>query len=432
MNAPLSLDTDFNGLGGQGTTLTAAFQEFDAPFPTGVSVQIRVVMHTNATNEYICIDNVRIFGDSPVTAPPVLAGVPGAALVFTEGGADAALAPAITVTDTDSANLASATVTISSGLTTTEDVLAATPSGAIVAGDIVYNSALGKLTITRSAPLATYQTVLRSVTYQNTNVTAPSTATRNITFGANDGVNASNSPIRQVTVVDNIATQNLPFTETFETDGRGTRYAIDGRFTNGAAMFDRGTPAGVTNLDGTFAIIAEDTLLDAAPTKAVAFLLNTAPFGTVSASVRLGALGGAIYDTGDVIAIEASVNGAAFTTVAAFRSTGGSVHPDGTRHKQRRHRRRHAAFHGDAGFFLCHARRDHSRAARPLPEQHDRRASHRGPHLGDRQCPADREHARSRCHRQRRRGEWQCELAELFHRHRGPCSRSDLHRANQH
>ena len=53
-------------LGGQGTTLTAAFQEFDLPFPTGASVQIRVVMHSNATSEYICIDNVRIFGDSPV------------------------------------------------------------------------------------------------------------------------------------------------------------------------------------------------------------------------------------------------------------------------------------------------------------------------------------------------------------------------------
>ena len=75
LNSPLSLDTDFNGLGGQGTTLTAAFQEFDAPFPTGNSVQIRVVMHSNATSEYLCMDLVRIFGDSPVTNPPTCAAV---------------------------------------------------------------------------------------------------------------------------------------------------------------------------------------------------------------------------------------------------------------------------------------------------------------------------------------------------------------------
>ena len=331
-------------------------------------------MHSNATSEYICIDNVRIFGESPATNPPALGGVPGTALVFTEGSPATALAPAITVTDTDSANLTSATVTISAGLTSGEDVLAATPSGAILAGDIVYTPGTGTLTITRSAPLATYQTVLRSVTYQNTNVTAPNTATRNITFSASDGVNASNSPIRQVQVVDNITTQNLPFTESFETDGRGTRYALDGRFTNGAPCSIAARPPALTNLDGTFAIIAEDTLLDAAPVKAVAFLLNTASFGRVNASVRLGALGGAIYDTGDVIAIEASVNGGAFTHRRRLSQHGGGQRLSRARHGQQRHRRRHAAVDGDAGLRLSHARRHHARAARPLPEQHGRRA----------------------------------------------------------
>ena len=337
------------------------------------------------------------------------------------------------MTDTDSANLASATVTISAGLTSGEDVLAATPSGAILAGDIVYTPGTGTLTITRSAPLATYQTVLRSVTYRNTNVTAPNTATRNITFSASDGVNASNSPIRQVQVVDNINTQNLPFTESFETDGRGTRYALDGRFTNGNAMFDRGQPAGITNLDGTFAIIAEDTLLDAAPVKAVAFLLNTAPFGTVNASVRLGALGGAIYDTGDIIAIEASVNGGAFTTVAAFRST-----------------RRAAASPmaldtnnngiGD-GTQLSAAMQDFSF---PMPAATT---------LGLRvRCQSNTAGERLIVDRivvtgnatptvstpipdvtvERRRGEWHRESAELLHRRRGRRRRPDLHRADQH
>lgn len=321
LNQSLSLDTDGNGLGGDGTALTAAFQEFNFPIPTGSSVQVRVVMHSNATSEYICVDNIRVFGDSPATVPPAIGGVSATPLVFTEGSPAAALAAALTVTDTDSATLPSASVVISQNLTTGEDVLAATPSGAILAGDIVYTAATGTLAITRSASPADYQAVLRSVTYRNTNASNPNTATRQITFTTTDGVNASNSPVREVQIVDNISSQNLPFTESFETDGRGTRYALVGRFTNGAGTFDRGQPSGATNLDGTFGVIAEDTLLDSAPVKAVDFQLNTSGYVGVTASVRLGALGGAVFDTSDTIAIEASVDGGAFSTISSFRST---------------------------------------------------------------------------------------------------------------
>jgi hypothetical protein len=320
LNQSLSLDTDGDGLGGQGTVLTAAYQEFNFPVPTGSTVQVRVVMHSNATNEYLCVDNIRVFGDSPVTSPPALSGVSSTPLVFTEGGAAAPLASALTVTDTDSATLPSASVVITQNLTSTEDVLAATPAGAILAGDILYSPTTGTLTISRVAPLADYQAVLGSVTYRNTNGSNPNTGTRQITFSTTDGINASNTPVREVQIVDNISSQTLPFTESFETDGRGTRYALTGRFTNGTALFDRGLPA-ATNLDGTFGVIAEDTQLDAAPVKAVDFILNTAGRVGVTATVRLGTIGGSVFDTGDTIAIEASVNGGAYTTIAAFRST---------------------------------------------------------------------------------------------------------------
>lgn len=323
LNQALSLDADGDGLGG-GTALTAAFQEFSYAVPTGNTVQVRVVMHSNATSEYICVDNIRIFGEAPATAPPVIGGVPGTALVFTEGSAATAVAPALTVTDADSTNLSSATVVISANNRASEDVLAASPSGAIVAGDISYNAATGTLTITRSAPVSTYQTVLRSVSYRNTNTVNPDTSTRQVRFNVSDGVNPSNAPLREVQVTDAVAVQSLPFMESFETDGRGTRYALTGRFTNGTALFDRGQPTGVTNLDGTFAIIAEDTLLDAAPIKSVDFTLNTAGFVNTTAVVRLGAVGGAIFDTGDLIAVEASVDGGAFVDLATFRSMAGT------------------------------------------------------------------------------------------------------------
>lgn len=282
LNQPLSLDADGDYLGGGAVMLNAAFQEFDLPIPTGNSVQVRVVMHTNATNEYILVDNIRIFGDTSATAAPVLGNVPAAVLTFIEGSAAQPLAPAITATDTDSANLASATITIPAGYVNGEDV------GTILAGDIVFAAATGTLTITRSAPKATYETVLRSVAYRNTNTAGPNTGTRQVQFRVSDGTNSSNQPIRQVQVTDAIAVQSVPFVESFETDGRGTRYALDGRFTNGPTFFDRVSLSGVTNGDGTFGIAAEDTLVDAAPVKAVSFQLNTAGLSNLAATMRLG------------------------------------------------------------------------------------------------------------------------------------------------
>lgn len=327
LHQPLTLDADGDYLGGGATTLNATFQEFDLPISSGNSVQVRVVMHTNATNEYIVVDNIRIFGETAATAPPSIAGVPGTALIFNEGSAAQTLAPALTVTDADSASLASAVVSISANHTSAEDVLAATPSGAILPGDIVFNSGAGTLTITRNASLADYQAVLRSVTYRNTNATSPNTGARQISFRVNDSANNSNQPIRVVEITDAITVQSVPFTESFETDGRGTRYALDGRFTTGPAFFDRVALSGVTNGDGTFGIAAEDTLVDAAPVKAASFLLNTAGLVNLTATVRLAApggnQGGNVYDSNDFIAIEASVNGGAFTTVGNFRSTGG-------------------------------------------------------------------------------------------------------------
>jgi hypothetical protein len=327
LNQTLSLDTDGDGLGGQGTALTAAFQEFNFPVPSGNSVQVRVVMHSNATNEYLCVDNIRIFGFASTTAAPVLAGVPSTALAFAEGAAAAAVAPAITVADADSANLTSATVTVSLNFNAAEDVLAATPSGAIQAGDIVFSPVTGTLTITRSAPKADYQAVLRSVTYRNTHPSNPNPATRHLRFSATDGVNSSSQPIREVQIIEDFTTHSLPFTESFETDGHGTRYLLEGRFTSGGAFFDRSQPVGLTNLDGTFAIVGEDTEINPAPSKAVRFQFNTAGFSVIYATLRLAAPGGSVYDTNDLIALEASPNGGPWQTVAAFRSTGGTASP---------------------------------------------------------------------------------------------------------
>lgn len=326
----LSFDSDGNNIGGDTnpittnpTTLNASFQEGIYSIPTGNTVQIRVTLESDATGELIAFDNIRIFGEGSATAPPAIAGVPAGNLIFTEGGTAAAIAPALTVTDADSANLASASVVLSQGFLSTEDVLAATPSGSILAGNIVYTTATGTLTIIGAASLADYQAVLRSVTYRNTNTTNPSTSVRRATFLVNDGTNPSNSPIRDINVVDNIATQTIPFTESFETDGRGTRYAVTARvnaLTPNPSFFDRTQPTDVTNLDGTWAYTIENVDDNPDSNETVAFNFNTAGFTTLTGKLRVAAPGGAVYDGGspDFLAVEATTDGSTWNRVIAF------------------------------------------------------------------------------------------------------------------
>ena len=95
-----------------------------------------------------------------------------------------AIDPGVTVADTDSANLAGATVSISSGLINTEDVLGFTNQNGITG---TYSNSTGVLTLAGSASVADYQSALASVTYVDTNALA-SAGTRKITFTANDGL----------------------------------------------------------------------------------------------------------------------------------------------------------------------------------------------------------------------------------------------------
>ena len=87
------------------------------------------------------------------------------------------------VTSTDSTNLIGATVSITIGFQTAEDVLAFAPQTGITGA---FSSATGVLTLSGTASVADYQEVLRSVTYQNTSAN-PNTLPRVVTFVVNDG-----------------------------------------------------------------------------------------------------------------------------------------------------------------------------------------------------------------------------------------------------
>jgi hypothetical protein len=118
-------------------------------------------------------------------------------MTYTEGGAAAAIDGGLVVADTDSPVLTGATVSITSGFQSGQDVLGFTNQNGISGS---YNAGTGVLTLSGNATVANYQTALRSITYANVSE-SPSTATRTISFLVGDGgSNASSAATRTVEV----------------------------------------------------------------------------------------------------------------------------------------------------------------------------------------------------------------------------------------
>ena len=113
-------------------------------------------------------------------APTVVA---GGTLNYTENDAATVIDSTIDITDPDNPNMTGAKVAITGGFDNTQDVLNFTPSGGIGGS---YNASTGVLTLTGTATQAAYETVLGTVTYQNTSDN-PSTAQRTVSYIVNDG-----------------------------------------------------------------------------------------------------------------------------------------------------------------------------------------------------------------------------------------------------
>ncbi|PIW28424.1 MAG: hypothetical protein COW30_07515, partial [Rhodospirillales bacterium CG15_BIG_FIL_POST_REV_8_21_14_020_66_15] len=107
---------------------------------------------------------------------------------FTEDGAPVAVDPFITLIDPDSPQLTGATVQITAGFVTGEDVLAFVDTPNITG---TYNATTGLLTLSGTDTVAAYEAALRSITYANTNLADPNVAPRTISFQVDDGINLS-------------------------------------------------------------------------------------------------------------------------------------------------------------------------------------------------------------------------------------------------
>src|SRR5205085_2717666 len=132
---------------------------------------------------------------NPVNDAPVITA--GGTLTYTENDAATAIDTTITVSDVDSANLASATAQISANYASGQDVLSFTNTPNIAGS---FNAGTGTLTLSGVDTVANYQSALRSVKYANTSDN-PSTAARTVSWQVNDGGGINN--------LSNVATSTI-------------------------------------------------------------------------------------------------------------------------------------------------------------------------------------------------------------------------------
>ena len=110
----------------------------------------------------------------------------------------------VKITDPDNTNIASATITLTNRQTS--DVLAA---GTLPAGITAsaYDSNTGVITLSGSASLANYQTAIRAITFDSTNI---STTARKVDVVVNDGTVNSNTATTTISIFDLLKGTNSP------------------------------------------------------------------------------------------------------------------------------------------------------------------------------------------------------------------------------
>jgi hypothetical protein len=117
---------------------------------------------------------------------------------FTENFAPASVAPSADISDVDSANLASATITLTNHPDGANETLSVTTAGTGITAS-AYNSGTGVLALSGSDTVANYQQVIRSLKYSNSSDT-PDTTDRVINVKVNDGALDSNEPHSTVSI----------------------------------------------------------------------------------------------------------------------------------------------------------------------------------------------------------------------------------------
>ncbi len=312
-----------------GTMLTNTLQRFTYNFNTsGTTLQIRV-LHKSEGSEEIAFDRICVDGNVSGNVPPVLANIESATLNYVEGSGQQTVSNTITLTDAESDIISAASIKVFQGFDASEDVLSFTPQFG-VNGSFTGNT----LTLMGTATVAQYQTLLRSVTYQNTDASDPSLQNRTIQYQVFDA-GGSNFQTRDINIDASLqAAQNLPYCESFETDGHGVRYAAY-QFNDASNNFwERHDASGgahpshgqaILGATGSYIWVGEDVneLSNPSPLGIGEMRLN--PFNatgldsfTVSVNLAVSDIAPPSWEAGDYAFIEYKIDAGAWTKVGAF------------------------------------------------------------------------------------------------------------------
>ena len=197
--------TSQNGITGSWNAATGVLTLSGSASVASYQAALRSVTYTNTSaNPSTLARSIRIVANDGnalstpaarivnVNVPPVLTTSAGA-MSYSQG-ADPAVDSAITVSDAESANLVGATISITGGFVSGQDMLGFVNQNGITGS---WDAALGVLTLSGTASAANYQTALQSVTYLNTS-TAPNTQDRTVSFAVNDGILPSTLATRTI------------------------------------------------------------------------------------------------------------------------------------------------------------------------------------------------------------------------------------------
>ena len=120
-----------------------------------------------------------------------------------------AVDPGVSVADSDSPDLRSATAWISGNYTPGQDALGVIDQNGITS---IWNASTGTLTMTGSAGIATWLAELRAVAYYNSSAN-PTPLTRTVSFRVSDGLQNSNAAARLIAVtLANVAPSDISLT----------------------------------------------------------------------------------------------------------------------------------------------------------------------------------------------------------------------------
>ena len=188
------------------TVLRSVTYNNTADNPSGLTRTIDFSINDGDNDSNLLSRDIQI---TPVNDAPVLSTIENAPAFYIENGSPVGITGNLSVNDIDDTQIDSATITISSGFAPGEDVLSFTPQFGINGS---FDSATGQLNLSGQALLSEYETVLHSVSYQNSS-DDPSAANRTIEFVVNDGTDDSNPRSRDIEFT---AVNDAPILSTIE------------------------------------------------------------------------------------------------------------------------------------------------------------------------------------------------------------------------